>query len=429
MKQFLKHIIVAIITLEARLLLLRTRPRIIGITGSVGKTSTKDAIYTVIKQKVHARKSEKSYNSEIGVPLTILGLQNGWNDPLRWIKNIFDGAMVVLFPGKYPEWLVLEIGVDRPGDISRMTTWLRPDIVVLTCLPDVPVHVEFFSSPEAVIEEKRHLVDALKPDGIFIFNNDDEKIVRIKEGVRQQAIGYSRYSLSPFTASADKIMYQNGIPVGLEFMLTHGTDAVLVRVNGSLGVQHAYNYAAAIAVGSIFGITIEEASEALGSHVLPPGRMTIIEGIKGSSIIDDSYNASPVAMEHAIQTLKEVRTVGRKIAILGDMLELGQYSHLEHEKVGRLVAGVADLLITIGIRARGIAEGALEAGMHESKILQYEDARSAARELDSFLGEDDLVLVKGSQSIRAERIVEEIMMHPEHASDLLVRQDPMWQRI
>ncbi len=429
MKQVFKHIIVAILTLEARVLLMRTRPHIIGITGSVGKTSTKDAIYTVIKQKVHARKSEKSFNSEIGVPLTILGLPNGWSNPFRWIKNIFDGALTALFPGKYPDWLVLEIGVDRPGDIKRLASWIKPDIVVLTRLPDVPVHVEFFSSPDAVIDEKRQLVEALKPDGIFVYNNDDEAIVKIKEGIRQQSIGYSRYSFSPFTASGDQIIYEKGIPEGLEFTLTHGADAVVVHVSGSLGVQHAYNYAAAIAIGSIFGIPLTECAESLRAHVPPPGRMRLVAGLKDTLIIDDTYNASPVAMERAIQSLKEVRTNGRKIAVLGDMMELGQYSVEAHEKAGHQIGRVADMLFTVGIRARGIAEGAMAVGMKESAIRQYEDARLAGKELEEMLEENDIVLIKGSQSIRAERAVEEIMAHPEAAADLLVRQDKMWQKM
>ncbi len=429
MKELFKQVIVAIITLEARILLARKRPKVIGITGSVGKTSTKDAIYTVLKNRVRVRKSEKSFNSEIGVPLTILGLPNGWNNPVRWIKNMVEGALVALFARDYPEWLILEIGVDRPGDIARLTSWIKPDIVVVTRLPDVPVHVEFFSDPAEVVAEKRKLVEALKENGTLIFNNDDEAVVRIKDEIRQQSIGYSRYSLSPFTASADKIIYEGGRPVGFEFTLTHGNEAAVVRVAGSLGVQHAYNYAAAVAVGSLFGLSIAECAQALGGHVPPAGRMRLIPGIKGSMIIDDTYNASPVAMERAIQTLKEVRTVGHKIAVLGDMMELGQFSMIEHEKAGALVANVADILVTVGIRARGIAEGALEHGMQESKIFQYEDARTAGKELEAILGEDDIVLVKGSQSIRAERAVEEIMAEPEKASELLVRQDPMWLRL
>lgn len=428
MKEIFKKIIVVILTAEARLLLRRRRPHIIGITGSVGKTSTKDAIYTVLKQRIRVRKSEKSFNSEIGVPLTILGLPNAWSNPLYWIKNIFDGAVVALFPGNYPDWLILEMGVDRPGDMERLTKWIKPDIVVLTRLPDVPVHVEYFDSPEAVIREKRFLVDALKPDGIFIFNNDDEAVVRIKDEVRQQSIGFSRYSLSPFTASADKIMYEGGIPAGFEFTLTHGAEATVVSVVGSLGVQQAYNFAAAIAVGTLFGMTIGEASTALRSHTPPPGRMRILPGIKGSILIDDTYNSSPVALERALQTLKEVRTIGRKIAILGDMMELGQFSVPQHEKAGHVAAEIVDLLVTVGVRARSVAEGALEAGLPETKIVQYEDARLAGKELESYLEEDDIVLIKGSQSVRLERATEEIMMHPEDARDLLVRQDDNWLR-
>lgn len=429
MKEVFKRIITLILTLEARVLLARKQPKIIGITGSVGKTSTKDAIYTVLRGRVRVRKSEKSFNSEIGVPLTILGLPNAWSNPFGWLKNIVEGAVIAIFTRDYPEWLILEIGVDRPGDIERLVKWIKPDIVVMTRLPDVPVHVEYFSSPEEVVAEKRKLALALKSDGVLIFNNDDEAVVRIKDEIRNRSVGYSRYSLSPFTASADKIVYENGRPAGFEFTLTHEQEAAVVRVAGSLGVQHAYNYAAAVAVGSLFDISIGACADTLQDHVPPPGRMRLIPGIKGSMIIDDTYNSSPVAMERAIQTLKEVRTVGRKIAVLGDMMELGQFSVREHEKMGELIAGVADVLVTIGVRSRGIAEGALAHGMPESKIYQYEDARTAGKELEALLGEDDIILMKGSQSIRAERAVEEIMAEPQNAADLLIRQDPMWLKL
>lgn len=429
MKSLLKRIVIILLTLEARLLLLRRRPKIIAITGSVGKTSTKDAIYAVIKKKVRTRKSEKSFNSEIGVPLTILGLQNAWSNPYLWLKNILEGIVIALFPGDYPEWLVLEIGVDRPGDIDHLASWIRPDIVVLTRLPEVPVHVEFFDSPEAIIEEKKKLVDALKSDGIFIFNNDDEAVVRIKDGVRQRSVGYSRYSPSPFATSGDKILYEDGVISGLEFTLTHGPESATVEVIDSLGVQNAYNYAAAAAVASVFEIPITEVAEALKDHIPPQGRMRIVKGIKETTIIDDSYNSSPVALERALQTLKEIRTKGRKIAVLGDMMELGRFSVSEHEKIGKLVVGTADILVTIGIRARDIAQGALEMGMPETHVRQYEDARWAGKELENVLRSGDVVLVKGSQSIRGERVVEEIMAHPENAEEVLVRQDEMWKQI
>lgn len=427
MKRLFKTIVTAILRTEARILLSRKRPKIIAITGSVGKTSTKDAIYAVLKHHVRVRKSEKSFNSEIGVPLSVLGLPNAWSNPFGWIRNIFEGAAIALFADAYPEWLVLEVGVDRPGDMAAITSWVKPDIVVLTRLPDMPVHVEYFGSPEEVVKEKLMLVHALKDDGVLVYNNDDERVREVASGMRQKTLGYSRYSLSDFTASADKMIYDNGRAIALECMLTHENEAVVLRVEQSLGVQQAYNYAAAIAVGSVLGVGVADAVAALREHVPPPGRMRLIDGIKETLIIDDTYNASPVAMERSLQTLKEIKGATRKIAVLGDMLELGQFSVRAHLEAGERAAQCADIVLTVGVRARGIARGALTAGMDEACVFQYEDARTAGRELQLLLETGDVVLVKGSQSIRLERVVEEIMAHPEQAPELLVRQDAAWR--
>jgi UDP-N-acetylmuramoyl-tripeptide--D-alanyl-D-alanine ligase len=427
MKSIFKRIIVAILTFEAKLLLKRTRPTIVAITGNVGKTSVKDAAYAVLRGRVHARKSEKSYNSDIGVPLSILGLTNAWQSPVGWAKNIFDGLIIALFPGSYPKVLVLEMGVDRPGDMERLTRWIHPNVVVLTRLPDVPVHVEYFDSPEAVVAEKRHLIDALREDGVLIFNQDDERVATIAGELRQKTVGYSRYSLSDFTGSSDKVIYEHGRAVGLEFVLTHGKESTLVRMNGSLGIQHVYNLAAAAAVGSVFGISIQDAAGALAEHAPPPGRMRLLSGIKDTLIIDDSYNSSPEAARRALQTLKELKGVKRRIAVLGDMLELGQYSIDAHKEIGAAAAEAADVLITVGVRARGFAAGALSAGMDEKNIFQYDESLRAGRELQNMLEEGDVVLIKGSQSIRTERVAEEIMAEPEKAPDLLVRQSSVWR--
>ena len=319
------------------------------------------------------------------------------------------------------------MGVDRPRDMKRFVSWIRPDVVVLTRLPDVPVHVEFFTSPDEVIAEKRELVEALKPDGVLVFNNDDEKVREVAEGVRQQGIGYSRYSLSPYTASGDTIIYQDGTPVGIEFRVTHGNSVHTTRTMGSVGVQHAYNTAAACAVGSIFEVDLETATKALWEYTPPPGRMRIIKGLKDTLIIDDSYNSSPVASERSLQTLKELTGVKRKIVVFGDMMELGQYSVAEHERLGALVAESSNWLITLGVRSRKTAEGALEHGMSEKQVRQYDDVLRSAAELQSMMEPGDVILVKGSQSIRAEKLVEEIMAEPQKAEELLVRQDKFWK--
>ncbi|RLB95928.1 MAG: hypothetical protein DRH76_07445 [Deltaproteobacteria bacterium] len=429
MKSIFKKIIVTILTFEAKVLLKRTKPQIIAITGSVGKTSIKDALYEVLKKNIHVRKSEKSFNSEIGVPLSVLGLPNAWSNPFSWMKNILDGVILMIHPGAYPKLLILEMGVDRPGDMDKLTSWIQPDIVVLTRLPDVPAHVEFFESPEEVIEEKKKLVEALKPDGVLVFNQDDKNVLEVANNIRQKSIGYSRYSHSPFTASADNITYENGIASGFEFVLTHIDKAVKMKVRDSLGVQHAYNYAAATAVASVFSIDIEHAAEALSEYIPPPGRMRLIHGIKNSIIIDDTYNSSPAASEQSLQTLGELRGVKRRIVVLGDMMELGQFSIQEHERIGTLVPKAADILVTIGVRARGFSKGAVEAGMNEKYIMEFDDAINAGRNMQTFIKDGDVLLVKGSQSIRAERFIEELMMDPGSAEELLVRQSKTWKSI
>ena len=177
MKIFFKKIITLILEIESRIVLQKYNPTIIAVTGSVGKTSTKDAIYTVMSSSsLSVRKSEKSFNGEIGLPLTILGCKNAWNNPLAWLGNILSGIEMIIFKTKYPKCLILEIGADHPGDIRRITKWLKPDIAVMTKISEVPVHVEFFSSPEELFKEKSYLAKALKKNGTIVFSNDNIKI-------------------------------------------------------------------------------------------------------------------------------------------------------------------------------------------------------------------------------------------------------------
>ena len=426
MKQVFKNIVVALLTAEAKVLLRRHQPYIIAVTGSVGKTSMKDAIYSVLKTAHSARKSQKSFNSDIGVPLTVIGLPNAWNSPLLWMKNLVDGFFIAFFSREYPKYLILETGVDRPGDMAKLTSWIKPDMVVLTRLPDVPVHVEYFSTPEAVIAEKMQLVAALKPEGIVVFNHDDENIEREMAGVRHQAIGYGRDLPTQFKASKDEVVYLDDVPAGIKFDLEYIDTKVSLRVDGAIGLPLVYTYSGAAAVGVLCGLTLEAAAAALRDHAPAPGRMRILSGIKGSVIIDDTYNASPTAVDQALMTLKELKYAKRKIVVLGDMLELGRFSADAHEKVGQQVADTADALFTLGIRSRKIAEGALENGLDEEYIFQHEDVIKAGKELQAYLKPGDVVLVKASQGIRAERVVEEVMAEPESAYELLVRQDEAW---
>lgn len=429
MKETFKTIVVSILTAEAAFLLRRKKPTIVAITGSVGKTSTKDAIYTAVKGSVRARKSQKSFNSDIGVPLTVLGLPNGWSNPFLWLKNIVDGFLTAVFSRDYPDVLILETGIDHPGDMEKLTKWMKPDIVVLTRLPNIPVHVEAFATPEAVVKEKMKLVTALKVDGKLIFNNDDPIIQAQLPEVRQEQVSFSRYLAGDFQASADKIVYADDKPVGVEFTLTHADKSYKVFLKDTIGTQNTYSACAAIAVANELGVDVATAVASMQNLQTPNGRMKIVPGLKSTVLIDDTYNSSPIAAESALQALAEVKYAGRKVAVLGDMLELGKFSSEQHKQIGDRVAKTADVLFTVGVRARGIAEGALAAGMDEANIFQYDEVVRAGQELQTYLKSGDVVLVKASQGIRAERIIEEVMESPEQAESLLVRQDTTWRTI
>lgn len=217
-KNTIKLLLVPLLLLEARLIVKKYRPHVIAITGSVGKTSTKDAIHTVVSDSLYARKSEKSFNSEIGIPLTILGVPNAWSNPVQWLKNLWEGIELLVLPNHYPKWLVLEVGVDRPGDIERIVKWLPIDVAVFTRLPDVPVHVEYFDSPEAVGEEKLKLLNGLKRDGVIVYNGDDP-ILRAKlEGRKEKKITYGLAD-ADVTAGDYKISDERGLPTGIEAVI------------------------------------------------------------------------------------------------------------------------------------------------------------------------------------------------------------------
>ena len=235
MKQTFRKIVVKILTLEAKLLLRRKNPTIIAIAGSVGKTTTKDAIYAAIKDTVPARKSQKSFNSELGVPLTILGLPTGWDNPVLWFWNIIDGAFTALFARNYPAVLVLETGVDTPGDMDALTTWLKPDVSVITRLPDVPVHVEYFTTPQAVIDEEMKLIHQTKSSGVVVFNNDDPIIQKELESVRQKTISYGRFLPADVSVKKDAIYYKDNIPDGVSFTISHGEGTEVVKIPGIVG--------------------------------------------------------------------------------------------------------------------------------------------------------------------------------------------------
>lgn len=423
MKDLIKPVIIRILTWEAKLVLKKHKPFIIGVTGNLGKTSTKDAIYAVMKQHFYTRRSEKSMNSEFGVPLTVLGEKSGWNNPLQWLVIIVRGFFVI-WQKSYPTHLVLEIGADRPGDIKTIASWVKPNITVVTQFGQVPVHIEFFPDRDAVINEKGYLVEALNGNGLFIYNADDHDAKKLLEKTKARKVSFGIHEDADARATNVKFY---GHPIeGTE------SDVMIDKKNHHIvlpevaGKSSVYCSLPALLVARELNISLEVASASLRDADKPKGRMRLLRGMNGSTIIDDTYNASPKATEHGLKTLSEMDVKGRKIAVLGDMLELGAHTREEHYKIGMVAAKSCHKLYTVGIRARVIAEGALDGKMSDENIMQCDTSIDAGKELVQVLGPNDVIYMKGSQGIRMERAVKMILAETHNPAQVLVRQEKEW---
>lgn len=417
----MKRIITQILVWEAKRAIARANPVIIGITGSVGKSSTKEAVAAVLESRFSVRKSKKSYNSELGLALAVLGLETAWGSPVGWLKNIYHGWHVVQ-KKDIPAVLVLEMGVDRPKDMDALTAIARPTIAIVTPIGEVPVHVEFFASPEEVAREKSKILKHITTQGHAILSFDDDVVLDMREKTNAPVVTYGFGKGADVRASHYKISEE-----GISFKVDFNGASVPVRLRDCFGKHHVYPALVAMAVGSIFDMNLIESSEALQHYSSPPGRLRKIEGIKGSIILDDSYNASPMAVHAALDTLRDFEA-DRKIFVFGDMLELGRHTIDAHKDIGAMAAEHINYFVTIGPRAKFAAEEAVEKGLKKAQVVSFSLSSEAAEYLKNIVRTGDLVLVKGSQGMRTERVVEELMAHPEDAPRLLCRQDEYWKK-
>lgn len=409
----MRKILQKILKKLATIALKKYKPVIIGITGSVGKTSTKEAIYAVLKNhfgEKHVRKNEKNYNNEIGVPLTIFNIKKtGGNSILKWIPKFIKIFWMVIFRVHYPDFLVLEFGADKPGDIKYLLDFVKHKVGVVTTIGEIPVHVEFFESPEKVAEEKQTLVKKLNKDGIAILNYDDERVRKMSNDIdaKIMTFGLNKGADVKATNYELKIFPQGNNITELNFKLDFKGSSVPAKLINVLGVQHLYSALAAASVGIIFDMNLIEISQALKEIVPLPGRMHLLKGIKNSLIVDDSYNAALLSMEAGLEALK-VFNDRRKIAVLGDMLEIGKYSEEAHIKLGKKAGETVNLIFAIGNRAEFVAQGAKSIGFDENKIFKFSTSDEAKLVVQKEIQENDVVFIKGSHSIKMEKVIDEI---------------------
>jgi UDP-N-acetylmuramoyl-tripeptide--D-alanyl-D-alanine ligase len=359
--------------------------RVIGVTGTTGKTTTKELLFSLLEPDFGTIRTEGNLNNQYGLPLSLL------------------------FREKAHTLAVLEMGMSTPGEITRLAEIAHPCAAVYTVI--TPVHMENFSSLAGVAAAKKELVDSLPPDGVVFVNADDPWVCRITADFPGTKV---RYGLSTGADVFPENIREGGLD-GTSCDLSTFRGPVSLRVPLP-GLHNLKNALAALAAALYFGVRLEAAAARIESFRAVAMRGRITRFAEGFTLYDDSYNSNPRAFEEALSTLAKTGAEGKKIVVAGDMLELGQFSKAEHFEAGRRVAGAGiDILVAVGPEAAAIAEGAREGGMKPESVFHFQTADDAAPEVASRLGPGDLILVKGSRGIGTDRVVRALFdrCHPE----------------
>lgn len=427
----IKKILEIKLNILAKIRLARFRPVIIGVTGNVGKSSTKEAILAAISGFKRVRASQGNLNNELGLPLSILG---DWDKEYYekgpsywfWFKVIFTEFIKCLFLYRdNVDVLILEYGADAPGDIKRLASKYAPDVTVITAVGDSPVHLEFFDSPEHLAKEKFELAKAaIDRGGVAVINSDDSRLLSLSENI-DSVTYFGKGARADIRFSDYKERYGDNKIVGSSVVINKDSFSGEVELNKVIGESQGYIISATIAVAYELSIDISSAIQSLESkyHGLK-GRLSILKGVKGSVILDDTYNSSPLAAENALKALEAIQAK-RKIAILGDMLELGNLSVEAHKKIGFIASRFVNKLVCVGERSRETAQEAKRL-LLDKDILWFRDSVSAIEGVSNIIEEGDLILVKGSQGMRMEKVVSSILSESENTKEVLVRQSKKW---
>ncbi|MFB0565676.1 MAG: UDP-N-acetylmuramoyl-tripeptide--D-alanyl-D-alanine ligase [Candidatus Aminicenantaceae bacterium] len=358
----------------ARQVLREHKTRVVGITGSNGKTTTKEFASSLLAHKFRLLKSEGNYNNHLGLPLTMLKLEK-----------------------KY-EIAVLEMGMSGPGEIRSLTRIAPPDISVIVNIN--PVHLKFFKSLEDIALAKKEILEGTKKRGTAVLNKDDPLVRKIAENWEGRKV---YFGLSSGCDVCARNVENKGFK-GIAFKLFYGHRQEDMNFN-FFYESYLYNLLAALGVAYALSLSFEEISTRISELKPFSMRGTLINLEKDIKLIDDSYNSNPKALESALKGLASLPSK-RKIAVLGDMLELGESEIEYHIQAGKqVVKGGWDMLVGIGPLSRHMIKGALSSGMKRNQTYSYQSSREASDKILTLLNEGDLVLVKGSRGMRTEEIV------------------------
>lgn len=428
MKKYFSGFVLSYLRFFAKLKLRRINPKIIGVTGSVGKTSLITALHTIISPSLRTKTTFRG-NSESGIPLEILGIKMKNFSTLSWLTTMALAPLKLIDNEKY-EVLIVEMGVDAPSEPKNMGYLLKivkPQIGIM--LNVAPVHTEQFNGDiDAIAREKGLLVTTMDANGVAIVNGDDERIAKLIPEIKAKVLTFGnsfRFSLLTTNYQLQTFSTKFGFKYHNQGYELNFKNKVFFR-------EYAHIFAAAILAAKELGISITNSIEKLErNYVLPLGRLSILRGENNSTIIDSSYNASPIAVMSCLELLKNIKTEGHKIAVLGDMRELGNLDAEEHRKVGQKIGEIADYVVFVGPLIKKYALPALLAtGFDKGKTFSFEKSKGVGEFIrKNILYSEDLVLVKGSQNtIFLEQTVYELMREKTLAKKLLCRQSEYWQK-
>lgn len=420
-----KKILEITLRFMARRVLRKYRPLIIGITGSVGKSMAKEAIHLVVSKVFRARKPEGNYNNEIGIPLAIIGVSSGGGSMLRWIVIFCQWLWMMIYRERYPEVLVLEMGIDRPGDMEYLLSFVPVRIGVVTGVS--ASHLMFFGSVGNIAKEKGKLIVSLPEDGFAVLNADDKRVEKMQEKTKAKTL---TYGFGPEAGlRVDNLLFHREAKrvEGFSFKLNYNGKTIPVRLPKLVARHHIAAALAGAAVGVVLKMNLVEIAEALENFEPLPGRLRLLLGRDGIILLDDTYNASPVSVLAAMEVVKEL-VAPRKVVILGDMLELGAEAKQEHVALASAVIEVGThIVVLVGEHMRFLFEALSILGFPRKQMFWFPDPLTALQHLKDIIRAEDLILIKGSQSMRMEKITQALLANQSVAKALLCRQSDEWR--
>lgn len=409
-----------------RQILRRAKPTIIGITGSVGKSSSKEAIALVLSRNFSVRVSEGNFNNEFGVPLTVIGVKSPGRSVWGWCTVLGKALMLSVYPAHYPQVLIVELGVDRPGDMDYLLSLVgTPSVGVLTHVSNS--HLEFFGTVSAIGKEKGKLLAALPEEGVAVVNADNPEALREAHRTKAKVLTYGFGKEAMVRAEHLRIIQEQGMIEGVSFKLNYAGKTVPVRLPGLIAHHQVGSILSAVAVGIALKMNLVDIGTALLAFRPLPGRLAMLPGRDGQRILDDTYNASPTSIRSALATLREI-IAPRKVVILGDVLELGTSKLDEHRKLAPDIIGSgATVFVGVGQYMAHLAASLHGTHFPESTIFTFPDAETTLRSLSAIVRPGDLVLVKGSQGMRMEKISAALLAPNVDPTTVLPRQSKKWQ--